>query len=459
MKVTLVYPRVESFGSKTPPIGLAYLAAVIKKEGGEAEVFDMNVSDLGIKETAELIIKGNPQIVGISSTTPAITNALKIAQELKQKNPDLLIIMGGPHPTLMSDELLKNDYVDICVRGEGENPIKQIMKYVEKKLDLKEIKGITYKKGGKIIFNLESPLIDNLDDIPFPAWDLFDLEKYSNIVSGESLSLPVVTSRGCPFNCSFCFKGIFGPRWRFRSPENVVRELEYLVKNFKVEEFSVADDNFTLRPERAIRICKLINKRGLNLKWRCTNGIRADTASRELLSHMKKAGCYIIAFGVESGDQRIIKKINKAETMDDMRHAFENAKAGGIETIGFFMFGNLGENEETMQRTIDFAKELDPDYAQFSIAIPFPGSRMYQEVKKNGKILITRWESYAFYAGRPIFTCGEVTPELMSKMYKKAHRDFYLRPSYFLKVVRKVINSPAYIKHLFRGFKQYLNTQ
>jgi anaerobic magnesium-protoporphyrin IX monomethyl ester cyclase len=455
-KIVLVFPPLKDFQSKIPPIGLAYLASVIKNKGFEVSIYDLNVSGEDFDSVAKRIVRETPIAVGISSSTPAINASLEIASKIKNINRDIKIILGGPHPTIMYEEVLSNPYVDICVIGEGEKVMGNIINYLAGKKRLSAIRGIAYKKNENIILNTHEEMDEKLNNIPFPGWEFFDLKKYTNFVSGKRLSLPIVTSRGCPYNCSFCYKGVFGRRWRFRSPENILSEIEYLIKNFNIGEFSIVDDNFTLVPERAIKFCKLLINKKWNLKWRCTNGIRADSVSEKLLYYMKKAGCYLIAFGVETGDEKILEGINKGETLGQIKRAFRIAKKTGIETYGFFIFGNLGENKETMQKTINFAKRLDPDYVQFSIMTPFPGSPIYNKIKTEGEIFINSWKDYAFYAGRPIFRHEKVTPELMNYMYKRAYKEFYFRPRYILKWIFKIIKSPNRTRSIIKGFLYYL---
>lgn len=457
MRVSLIFPPISGFENKIPPVGIAYLAAMLEKEKIDVSVHDLNISEESLQKSINEIMRDKPSLIGISSSTPAVPKTLEIAEMIKKINKDVKIVVGGPHASVMPKELLKSKFIDFCVGGEGENVVKEMADCLKKGKKFDKIKGISFMKKGKIVSNPGMRAIENLDEIPFPAWHLFDLRRYKNFVSNEELSLPIVTSRGCPFNCTFCYKGIFGKRWRFRSPENIIQEIKYLIKEFKIKEFSVADDNFTLNPSRAIKFCKLIIENNIKIRWRCTNGIRADLASNKLFKAMKKAGCYLVAFGVETGDENILKSIEKGETLDQIRRAFKIAKEEGLETLGFFMFGNLGENEETMKKTLSLAKELNPDFAQFSIATPFPGSKMYADVKRDGKLLINSWKDYVFYEGKPIFSYKGMNPTLIGKMYRKAYRSFYFRPSYVLKSLIKAIKNPEKMQKMVLGAKQYLN--
>ena len=250
--------------------------------------------------------------------------------------------------------------------------------------------------------------------------------------------------------CIFFNKSIFGHTFRARSPENVVAEIELLVGKYGVGEIHIADDTFTFDINRAMRICDLIIERNLDIAWSCSNGIRVDCVNRELLRKMKEAGCYRVSFGLESGSDEILKRIGKGTTLQQARSACEIADDVGLTTIAFFMLGNYGESRETMEKTIAFAKSLNIDYAQFTIATPFPGTALYKLIEKHGKILTKDWERYGIYE-EPLFETEDLTKELVAKMYKKAYREFYFRPTYILRRVKN-IKSLRDLKVAINGF-------
>jgi len=426
-KVLLISPRnVAWTGAVTLPLNLAYLASSLEQEEHEVKCVDMRINpDIDIRKEIR-----DFDIVGISSCTPSIKEAWRIAEAAKKE--DKTVILGGPHPSALPEESLQKSYVDIVVRGEGEETIKKICRGA----DLKDIKGISFKKNNRIIHNESRPLIKDLDLIPFPARHLFDLKKYHSALHKNRIIGDILTSRGCPCNCNFCYKAIFGRFYRMRTPENVIQEWKEII-DMGIEEISLMDDNFSVDQERASKICNMIMDKGLKIDWNATGGLRVDCVSKNLLAIMKKSGCYRIAFGAESGSQFILDKIGKNIKIRQIKNAVKLAKKIGLEITLFFIIGNLYENEKTMQQTIDFAKELDPDYVQFTVATPYPGTQLYDAVKKEGKLLVTNWEEYGSYEGKAYFEHNELTKELVERMYRKAYKEYYLRPKIMLRYLKK----------------------
>ncbi|MCX7009491.1 MAG: radical SAM protein [Kiritimatiellaeota bacterium] len=290
--------------------------------------------------------------------------------------------------------------------------------------------------------------------MPFPARHLFPpLDRYRG---QEALGnrLPVgtlLTSRGCPYGCTFCYKAIFGSKFRARSAESVVAEWAQLIEHEHVREISIVDDSFTTLRERVQAICDLVLKNGLKIPWSCPNGIRVDLASLELLQKMRAAGCYRVALGIESGNERILRSIGKKITRQQISTAVENCRKVGIKTMGFFMLGNLEEDEATMRETIEFAIQVNPTYAQFLVATPFPGTGLYDEIVRHGKLLITDWDQYGHYEGKGTFEYHHITPALLQKMSREAYHRYYLRPQYLLNVLT---NSETY-RYLPRRIKAF----
>ncbi|MFH1228888.1 MAG: radical SAM protein [Candidatus Aenigmatarchaeota archaeon] len=428
MKIALVSPKLMVWTGSVPlPLNLAYLASAVQQDGHEVKCLDLRIEPgMNVKEQIK-----DCDIVGISSCTPSIKEAWKVAEIAKGCGKT--VILGGPHPTAMPDESLGKDCVDIVVRNEGEETLREICKGVS----LSKISGISFRKDGKIVNNPTRPYIEDLDSLPFPARKLFDLTRYHSSFHKKKIMGDIMTSRGCPYNCNFCFKAIFGRDYRMRSARNVVAEWKEMI-GMGIEEIGIVDDNFNIDKKRTIDICSMIIEQNLKVEWGCTGGIRVDTASKESFDAMRKAGCYRVAFGVESGDQDILNKVVcKGITLDQVRSAVKLAKEAGFETTLFFVMGNITETEKTMQKTIDFAKELDPDFVQFTIATPYPGSQLYETVKKEGKLFVDDWEDFGSYTGKAYFEHGDLKRELVERMYKKAYRSYYLRPRIMLKHVMK----------------------
>ena len=265
------------------------------------------------------------------------------------------------------------------------------------------------------------------------------MDQYFSAGAKKSPSDYIISSRGCPYQCLFCADHlVHGRKFRFRSPENIISEVEEIYKR-GARDWDFVDDNFTLITERVEKFCDLMVERGLNKKmsWRCSNGIRVDKITPELLRKMKNAGCYMVSLGIEAGNEEILNKMKKNISLEKVRTAVRWCRKAGIETRGLFMFGNLGENEKTMQDTINFAKSLDLDTATFHITIPFPNTDYWKIVKKEGKIYPKNYRDYIAY-GNVIFQHGELNEKMLVEMQKKAYREFYFRPKVIIKSLKNI---------------------
>jgi radical SAM superfamily enzyme YgiQ (UPF0313 family) len=441
MRILLVNPKSKlPIDTRTSPsLGLAYLAAVTEQRGDQVRVCDGDVED----ETLEAVVRElAPDVVGITANTTQITAAWRDAELVKSLS-DAFVVLGGPHPTTLPEESAAKPFVDVVVRSEGEATWLELLENWEigtaqsTKLPIyQSINGITFRTtDGAIVHTPDRPPIpaEELNEMPYPAWHLFKLDRYTNLQPTvdqvEGLSLPILTSRGCPYRCSYCSQ--IGPRrWRARSTESVVAEWRWLVQEQGVAEIGVLDDSFNIDRQRVLDICARLVDEGLNhVPWIMINGIRANIADEEVLGAMKQAGCLRAAFGVESGNQAILDSVvDKQLTLEQVRTAFKAARAVGLETIGFFIVGLPGETEATMDDTIRFACELDPVVANFSIATPFPGTQMYETVKAEGHILAETWDDFVFFEGKARFEMPGMPAELVERKWKEAYRRFYLRP-------------------------------
>lgn len=450
MRVMIVNPRfhLPIDTRTTPHLGLAYLAAVSEERGDEVLVFDADVEDEPITETVR---RFNPDIVGITANTPQVKSAWRTAKAIKSVK-DVTVVLGGPHVSVLPAESASRPEVDIVVRGEGEPVWVKLCAIIENAqktnpdfsardlLDpqgghLDGLLGISYfSRDGKEHHNPDHPPIADLDTLPFPAYHFFKMDRYTNLqpatdaVDGAK-SFSVMTSRGCPYRCTFCSQSIMPIKWRARSPESVLAEWQHLVHDLGAQEIGVLDDSANIQVDRLEQIADLLIEHNVNhVPWIFVNGIRANLATERLLSKLKKAGLKRTAFGVESGDPGILLSIDKKIDHDTIRQAFKNAKAAGLETIGFFILGLPGETEETMDRTIKFACELDPLIANFSMMTPYPGTKVFEIAKRQGRLLLEDWEDYVFFDGRARYELGDMTAELVQRKWREAYRRFYLRP-------------------------------
>jgi anaerobic magnesium-protoporphyrin IX monomethyl ester cyclase len=432
----------------TPHLGLAYLAAVSERRGDQVLLFDADVEEEPITDAVR---RFRPDIVGITANTPQVKQAWRTAEAIKSVK-DIPIAIGGPHPSVLPVESAERPGIDIVARGEGEEIWMEICGAVDKAMAanpdftardlldpqtrlLDPILGITIKSlDGEIHNHPDHPPIADLDSLPWPAYHVFKMDRYTNLqpatdaIDGAK-SFSILTSRGCPYRCSFCSQSIMPHKWRARSAENVLAEWRHLVEELGAQEIGVLDDSANIRVERLLKLSDLLIENKLNhVPWIFVNGIRANLASRELLAKMKAAGLKRTAFGVESGDPDILRAVDKRVDLDTVRRAFKDAKDVGLETIGFFIIGLPGETEETMERTIRFACELDPMIANFSMLTPYPGTKAYEIARQQGRMLVNDWEDYIFFEGKARYEMGAMTASIIERKWKEAYRRFYLRP-------------------------------
>lgn len=430
-KVILINPYHKEWGH-SPSLGIAYLASVLEANKIEVKIIDMCAYGMKFAELRGTLKQYNANLVGITATTPQIPITFKIAQLVKEISPTCMVVLGGVHPTALPEESLGNPYVDYVVRNEGEYTLLELISYLRLDSDISNIKGLSYKVENNIIHNTPRPLMENLDDLPFPARHLFPFPNayYSPMVKGK-LFADILTSRGCTGTCVFCNHAVFGYKFRPRSPENVLSEMECLIDKYGVDEFHISDDSFGYDIDRAIKICDLIIEKKLNIYLSCSGGLRVDCVTEELLGKLKRAGCYRIHFGVESGSDEILRKIGKNTTLQQIRDTFSMAHKKGITTVALFMLGNYGENKQTMEQTIAFAKSLKADFSQFTMTTPFPGSPLYEILDKQNLLLTKNWNEYEIYK-KTIFKTDELNGELIAKMYRKAYQQLYFNPHYIL---------------------------
>ena len=433
--ITLLNPNanvevVSRLEISTPPLGLGYLAAVLREKGFKVRIVDDLVEKLSFEELIKKL-KGS-RIVGITSTTPTFNSALNYARKIKNALKDVFVILGGVHASFEPEKALQSDFVDAVCIGEGEETIVEVAERIESGKSLEGVKGTYYKEGGKIRKNEPRGFIENLDSLPFPAYDLMPLDKYT--VLGQKLEhFPVISSRGCPFACRYCSSSLFmGHRFRARSAENVVDEIEWLCQDFKAKHIAFGDDTFTLNRNRVLEICREIKRRGLEITWSCSS--RIDTITEELLKIMRSSGCVAIYYGIESASKRILEYYRKKISLEKAKEAIRATKKAGIAAICSFIIGAPIETKKEMDETLKFALKLDPDYAQFSILTPYPGTEIHEEAKERGLLLTDNFEEYT--AGKPVLKTP-VPPEEIAKFLRKCYLRFYLRPKFIFREIRK----------------------
>lgn len=452
-KILLINPGHKDWASLMP-LGLAYVGAALIKENHQVKALDMTIELNPLEELKRILMNFSPDYVGLTATTPQIKLGWKIANFIKKFDSSIIIVFGGVHVSLLPEETLKKNYVDYVVIGEGEDTLPELIKCIENKDDLSLVKGICFKEGSEIFINDSRPFIKDLDKLSFPARDLFKLDKYSSPGTRKSRSVDILTSRGCPFNCNFCCnKKIGGYVFRYRSPQNILEEIKYLYYKHNIEEFHIADDNFTLKTKRVKELCYLIRKNKLDILWTCSNGIRVDKVSYNLLKTMKDAGCYRVALGIESGDSKILKTMKKGINLDKVRESVEIINKIRITSIALFIIGNYGENQINLRNTIEFAKSIKTDYAQFTILTPFPGTKVFELLQEEGNILTYDWEKYGLY-NNPVFETKYLSQERIKKNFKRAYQEYYFRPKYLLRMLFKLKLTD--LKTLFKGLLEII---
>ncbi|MCW3996817.1 MAG: B12-binding domain-containing radical SAM protein [Candidatus Bathyarchaeota archaeon] len=421
LKVALVIPPsfdIRKLWCPNLPIGLAYLASVIEKSGHELKVFDCLALGLSHEGLGKEFASYQPDVVGITSVTPTIKSAYLTAKVAKENAPDSTVVIGGPHASFLDREVLAEEpAIDIVVRGEGELTSVELLSKSLQGRDLSGILGISFRKNGEVIRTPDRPFIQNLDDLPYPAYQYFALRQYRFF--GRTI-LPILTSRGCPYQCSYCVSSrMAGKGFRARDPIKVVDELEWLKSNHNAGAgaFSFYDDAFTYDINRAMQICDEMRKRKINVPWDCQT--RVDRITPEVLQKMKAADCQLISFGAESGCQKILDSVNKRTTVELNEKAVKMAKKAGLSVAMSVIIGYPGETEESLQQTYDFIRRAEPDYVYLCLATPYPGTHLSAYLKELGWKVSNDWSQYDLQI--PVFE----NPLLGDVDLVKSRREFY----------------------------------
>lgn len=452
MKVLLALPRFEPNAS--PPLGLAYLAACLRDEGIDVSILDPTF--VGWDYAANSIKWGGFDIIGFSCFTMNYNASKRLAGIAKEANNRVVTVFGGVHPTILPKETIRDKEVDIVCIGEAEGTFVQLVKALSANRSLKGIPGIWFKQGKRIVKNKPAEPICNLDHIPFPARDLLPMDRYLNANLGTSAwavrqpSTTVIVGRGCPFNCTYCStKLLTGKTVRFRSPQNVINEIESLIREYGIKGVSFIDDTFTMSKEVVEGICDKLIESGLGIDWACHTHV--NTISPELLKKMKKAGCTFISLGVESGNQYILDNfVKKGIRLEKVKEVFKWAKQSRITTGAYFLLGIPGETKLNMQETIDFAKSLNLDVVNFNVVRPLPKTEMYKLAEVFGKLKVESWDDFDFDA-KPIFESDMWSGEYVEEMCRKAYKEFYFRPSFIIKQLLS-IRSRQDLRKIYNGF-------
>jgi len=413
-KIPLGYQRTPAV-----PLGLCYIASTMESRGITTKIIDMDLGNIRLDEVGQIIADLDPDVVGLTSFTCNHANAIKIAKAVKSCKQETVVVLGGVHATFMHKEILEAvPEVDIVVRYEGEYTMCDIIDALEHGKKLASVDGITYRHGGKVISTPLRQRIENLDELPFPALHLLEPPIENYISKGEKKGLPILTTRGCPFECIFCSTtALHGRKYRTRSIGNVLDEVEHLKDKYKVNVISFVDDNFTMQNDRILALCNEITKRNLIIEWGCST--RIDLLSEDLMKAMRSAGCGNIFFGIESASQEVLDTIRKGFSIKKAKEIVGTAEKLGMKTHCSFIIGLPGETAESLNRMVEFVQEVKPSARVLpNILDVLPGTEL--------------WESKnEYYAKTPSISAADITRiqlELFFKFYEiNAKTDELLR--------------------------------
>jgi len=402
-----------------PPLGVLYLASALETDGIKVKVIDAPAHGFRLQETVHEIEKGKPVFVGISATTPQTYAAVQLAKTLRERyRDDLVIGLGGAHVSADPDFINRFPYFDFAIKGEGEITLAKIVRMI---LNGERLRGV---------YHGQAP--SNLDEVPPPARHLVNNNLYF-IPIHEKRFTSIIASRGCPYDCLYCSRPVIGRNVRFRSPRNVVAEMIECIDKFRIQWFQFVDDTMTLNRSHIIRLCDEILNRKLDIEWGCQT--RVDLVDAQILSAMRKAGCREISFGIESGSERVRRVLRKNFKDESVFKAFKFCRKIGIETTAFFMLGLPTETRDDLYRTIEFTRMIQADYIEVHITTPFPGSDLFTNAIKEGRVPINVWDKYA--EGKtenlPLYVPPTLIGEDLSKEQKRVYRMFYFRPHYILR--------------------------
>ena len=442
MRVLLVNPamnmkalgKFQGLLEPMPVIGLAYIAGVLQADGHEVAAIDQFTYGMGVDEVIEKVRDFRPDVLGLSMLTPSTPVALEVANQAKAALPHLRVVAGNVHADIFYREILTSSAVDFVVHGEGEYTISELCFALERgDTDFSGILGISYLEGDEVKKTAARPVIEDLDALPYPAWNLFPYTRYG-LLPFADVARPVLSmtgSRGCPYRCEFCSLLYTGSNYRKRDPIKIVDEYEYLHERYGVKQIGFVDPIFPLNKNILFKFCEELMRRGLHKKLCWLSETRVDRIDRESLRIMRASGCRRVLLGIESGVDLLLENVNKTFTTETTRRACRMLREEGIDSVGLFMIGLPGETPEMTRQTIDFAKSLDLDFAKFAITVPFPGSQMFEDLRREGRLNRDDWENWTTFQPDPekmVFVPREVSPEYLIKMQKQGLREFFLRP-------------------------------
>jgi len=416
--------------TSAPFITLATVSGELLRDGHNVRIADLMVESDPFTAYQSILESFRPEYVGITFTTPLFHEAADLARMAHEILPGCTTIAGGIHSSTLPRESIEEGSFDLVVLGEGERTLAEICSGTA----IQDVKGIAFGKGGDFTVTPQRQLIADLDELPLPAWELYDLTLYRSphIASRKNPVGYMETNRGCNHHCTFCSQRIFGHSIRSKSTRRVIDEM-FRMLELGFNDIHIKDDNFTADIEQAKETCRLLISEKFPAPWALPTGVNVEDVDAEFFSLAKEAGCYQISFGIESGVPEVLSAVNKHQSLQKIREAVEMAHRADLETVGFFMMGLPGDTEETMKRSIRFAQSLPLTYAKASMTLPFPSSALYRQIKKDGRILSEDWQMYNFHSTSEVWKHENLDWKTIQHYYSLFHRKFYFRPSYIWK--------------------------
>ena len=461
--VLLIYPNLNSMTSPgeavVAPLGLAYIASYVRSKGIDVELLDATALDISDNMLEYIIQTVKPRLVGITSNSSTFGAVITVADIVKDVNPESITLVGGRHATALTEQTLNVKSIDFVGIGEGEVTTYEVAKSIldNNGVDAKNIAGLAWLGSeNEVCRSNRRQLLDNLDELPYPSYDLLPIEKYRVSIKWYNRSpvATMVTSRGCPYKCTFCdIQTISGRSVRYRSTDNIINEIRLLVDNFGIKEILFYDDTFTLNMKRTHEICDAIIAEQLGITWCCLS--RVNCIDWELLKKMKKAGCHMISYGLETGSEQMLASVDKSTTLHQAEEAIYLTKQAGIHSTGSFVFGLPGETVETMRETIEWAKKVDPTFAIFFRAIPFVGTPLHTYLVNEGLYSNSdNWENYLQTFTAPAYEIPTISSTEVMLNMENAWKEFYLRPSKIIEIIQ-FMTSWYKIKGMVRAFYSF----
>lgn len=423
--------RADSYQYLMVPISLPSIAAVLLQKNYDVKIYDCTADNISYEELKNILQEEKPTLAIVNIATPSYYNDIETATLCKELK--ILSIAIGVHVTTLPEETLKNSNFNIAIRGEPEITALDLVESIKNSKSLSEVKGISYKSYNEVKHNPDREVIEDLDSLPFPARNLLHNEKYLGPTIDRPYTL-LIASRGCPHSCIFCIAHhYYGKKIRYRTPKNIAEEIKLIVKENNIRDIAMWSDTFTFNKEWILELCEEIIKTGLDINWYCNS--RVDTIDEDRIKAMAASGCKVITFGVETLDENILKNIKKNTTLEQVENAIKLCKKYKIKSQVHMIFGLPGETKKTIKQTLKKLLKINPDYAQFYIALPFPGTEFYEYAKTNNILLTTDYSKYEI--NQAIISYPHLTDKDLKNAMKRAYRKFYFRPTYLVKKLKE----------------------